>query len=78
MGKNLWIVPPKYGGAKHNKQTIKYYSQMAYGLSVFAVKYPDVACKLERIGDALSLIAETASRKANIQVFTNCIFDDFI
>ena len=79
MKQTRWKAPPKYGGAMSNKRTLKYFSEMAYGLAALATaKYPDAARKLERMGDTLSLNAETASRKANIQALTSSIFDDFI
>lgn len=79
MKQTRWKAPPKYGGAMSNKRMLKYFSEMAYGLAALATaKYPDAARKLERMGDTLSLNAETASRKANIQALTSSIFDDFI
>lgn len=79
MKQTRWKAPPKYGGAMSNKRMLKYFSEMAYGLAaIAAAKYPDAARKLERMGDTLSLNAETASRKANIQALTSSIFDDFI
>lgn len=74
-----WKTPPKFGGAMSNKRMLRCFSEMAYGLAAIATaKYPDAARKLERMGDTLSLNAETASRKANIQALTSSIFDDFI
>lgn len=79
MKQTRWKAPPKYGGAMSNKRMLKYFSEMAYGLAaIAAAKYPDAARKLERMGDTLSLNAETASKKANIQALTSSIFDDFI
>ena len=79
MKNKKWETPPKYGGATRNKKILRQFSEMAYGLAAIAtVKYPETARQLERIGDTLSLNAETASRKANIQVLTASIFDDFI
>lgn len=79
MKQTRWKAPPKYGGAMSNKRMLKYFSEMAYGLAaIAAAKYSDTARKLERMGDTLSLNAETASRKANIQALTSSIFDDFI
>lgn len=79
MKQTRWKAPPKYGGAMGNKRILMYFSEMAYGLAaIAAAKYPDAARKLERMGDTLSLNAETASRKANIQALTSSIFDDFI
>ncbi len=79
MKQTRWKAPPKYGGAMGNKRMLRCFSEMAYGLAAIATaKYPDAARKLERMGDTLSLNAETASRKANIQALTSSIFDDFI
>lgn len=79
MKQTRWKAPPKYGGAMSNKRMLKYFSEMAYGLAaIAAAKYPDAARKLERMGDTLSVNAEMASRKANIQALTSSIFDDFI
>lgn len=79
MKQTRWKAPPKYGGAMGNKRMLRCFSEMAYGLAaIAAAKYPDAARKLERMGDTLSLNAETASRKANIQALTSSIFDDFI
>lgn len=79
MKQTRWKAPPKYGGAMSNKRMLKCFSEMAYGLAAIATaKYPDAARKLERMGDTLSLNAETASGKANIQALISSIFDDFI
>lgn len=79
MKQTRWKAPPRYGGAMGNKRMLRCFSEMAYGLAAIATaKYPDVARKLERMGDTLSLNAETASGKANIQALTSSIFDDFI
>lgn len=76
MKQNPWLALRK---AINNKRMLKYFSEMAYGLAaIAAAKYPDEARKLERMGDTLSVNAEMASRKANIQALTSSIFDDFI